>query len=363
VRNDIDSSEISFSQFQENIFLNIRCNGRTRFLLGNIYRSPNSDVHNDAELFSLINTVAGLNNTQILLVGDFNFPDIDWNIWSSSHGSSQSTAFIDVLRDNMLLQHVTMPTRARGSDNPHTLDLVITNDHTIENIEIMAPLGNSDHSLLDISYNISGYPHTYTKKLNFKKGDYNNLRKDLHIDWDTVLCDNSNDIEKLWTNFKDIIHQAIMNNIPTVCNFASWKKSKWKRPLDKNTLALIKEKRRLWKLYIYTKQAHIFRDYRKITNKLRKCTRDINRAEQCEIAFTVKDNPKKFWNFVNSKRKNKERIGDLEYVTAMGVKDTANTDEVKADILNTFFPAYFLMKVIAIFLVFQLSKYRKVCHQ
>jgi len=115
VRNDIDSSEISFSQFQENIFLNIRCNGRTGFLLGNIYRSPNSDAHNDAEIFSLINTVAGLNNTQILLVGDFNFPDIDWNIWSSNHGSSQSTAFIDVLRDNMLLQHVTMPTRARGS--------------------------------------------------------------------------------------------------------------------------------------------------------------------------------------------------------------------------------------------------------
>jgi len=191
-----------------------------------------------------------------------------------------------------------------------------------------------------ISYNISGYPHTYTKKLNFKKGDYNSLRKDLHIDWDMVLCDNSNDIEKLWKNFKDIIHQAIMNNIPTVCNFASWKKSKWKRPLHKNTLALIKEKRRLWKLYIYTKQAHIFRDYRKITNKLRKCTTDINRAKQCEIAFTVKDNAKKIWNFVNSKRKNKERIGDLEYVTAAGVKDIANTDEVKADILNTFFSVF-----------------------
>jgi len=32
-------------------------------------------------------------------------------------------------------------------------ELVITNEHTIENIDIMAPLGYSDHSLLDISYN------------------------------------------------------------------------------------------------------------------------------------------------------------------------------------------------------------------
>ena len=65
--------------------------------------------------------------TEIEIVGEFLLLRI-----VSSHGSSQSTAFIDVLRDNMLLQHVTMPTRARGSDNPHTLDLVITNDHTIE---------------------------------------------------------------------------------------------------------------------------------------------------------------------------------------------------------------------------------------
>ena len=38
-----------------------------------------------------------------------------------------------------------IPTRARGSDNPHTLDLVITNDTTVDNIEYMAPLGNSYH--------------------------------------------------------------------------------------------------------------------------------------------------------------------------------------------------------------------------
>ena len=36
---------------------------------------------------------------------------------------------ISCLRENFLIQHVEVPTRARGIQNPHTLDLVITNEH------------------------------------------------------------------------------------------------------------------------------------------------------------------------------------------------------------------------------------------
>ena len=34
--------------------------------------------------------------------------------------------FIDVLQKNGLRQHITTPTRQRGDDEPHVLDLVIT---------------------------------------------------------------------------------------------------------------------------------------------------------------------------------------------------------------------------------------------
>jgi len=63
-----------------------------------------------------------------------------------------------------------------------------------------------------------------------------------------------------------------------------------------------------------TKDVKVYREYRKITNKVRKCTRDINRNEQCEIAKNAKDNPKKIWNYVNGKRKCKDRIGNLDYI-------------------------------------------------
>jgi len=79
-----------------------------------------------------------------------------------------------------------------------------------------------------------------------------------------------------------------------------------KRPLDKKSIELIKIKHRTWKRYINTKDVKVYREYRKITNKVRKCTRDINRNEQCEVAKNVKDNPKTFWNYVNGKRKCKD---------------------------------------------------------
>ena len=72
----------------------------------------------------------------------------------SGHRTSTSKTgfeikFIDTLRKNFLNQYVSKPTRARGDDHPHILDL-ITNESFIENIAMLAPLGKSDHSMLNI---------------------------------------------------------------------------------------------------------------------------------------------------------------------------------------------------------------------
>ena len=53
--------------------------------------------------------------------------------------------------DFLLFQHVVQPTRQRGSDMPHTLDLIITSDNFLTDIEYLSPLGMSDHSVLKFS--------------------------------------------------------------------------------------------------------------------------------------------------------------------------------------------------------------------
>ena len=55
---------------------------------------------------------------------------------------------IDTPEKNFLTQYVSKPTRVRGDDQRHILDLILSNEPFIENIDILAPLGKSDHSLI-----------------------------------------------------------------------------------------------------------------------------------------------------------------------------------------------------------------------
>jgi hypothetical protein len=80
------------------------------------------------------------------MIGDFNYKNIDWvNHLTNTHSSLSEKKFLNNLQDNLLTQHVTFPTRARGSDVPSTLDLVISNNDFIDNISNLSPLGKSDH--------------------------------------------------------------------------------------------------------------------------------------------------------------------------------------------------------------------------
>ena len=63
--------------------------------------------------------------------------------------------FVSNLQDNLLTQHVTFPNRARGTDIPSTLDLVISNNDSIDNILNLSPLGKSDHSVLQVECNMT----------------------------------------------------------------------------------------------------------------------------------------------------------------------------------------------------------------
>jgi len=57
-------------------------------------------------------------------------------------------AFVSSLRENLLRQHVLTPTRQRGIDTPHILDLVITSEDSVSEITHLSPLGMSDHCIL-----------------------------------------------------------------------------------------------------------------------------------------------------------------------------------------------------------------------
>ena len=109
------------TECKESTWLRIQLEGNDELLLGCIYRSPQSVPENNRQLRSLIREACQNKSSHLLMVGDFNYPDIDWSSWTTTGDSTETDEyrFIEALRDGYLYQHVTQDTRGRGSNTPH----------------------------------------------------------------------------------------------------------------------------------------------------------------------------------------------------------------------------------------------------
>ena len=87
---------------------------------------------------------------QVLIMGDFNFPTINWaESYCAGSDSSAASAFIDSVQDSFLVQHVASSTRHRQRQQPSLLDLMFTLDpNSIDEVTHLSPLGSSDHVCL-----------------------------------------------------------------------------------------------------------------------------------------------------------------------------------------------------------------------
>ena len=118
-------------------------------------------------------------------------------------------------------------------------------------------------------------------------------------------------------------------------------KNSWKRPLNKNVRDMIKRKARLWTRFMETHNPDVLMEYKRVRNKVRQETRKVIKHGQYDMSKQCKHNPKKFWNYVNSKFKSKQQIGDIkvQYET-YGQSTIISKDEDKAAAFGDFFSKY-----------------------
>ncbi|ESO06001.1 hypothetical protein HELRODRAFT_160107 [Helobdella robusta] len=147
------------------------------FLL--VYRSPNSDLNNNSNLLVLLKKFSKIKGQKIY-VGDFNLPNIDWDLVSTPGGvRSMESMFLNCVRDLYLHQLVSKATRFRTSQKSNILDLILVHDKdVVANIDYNSPIGNSDHIVL-----VFVLRHTWNlvrkrakQKYNFNKGEYDKMR-------------------------------------------------------------------------------------------------------------------------------------------------------------------------------------------
>ena len=305
-----------------------------------IYRSPKSDDINDDSLFCLIDELTIHHKSNLVIVGDFNLPNINWG--TKTAAGSYETKFLEKLDDHFLIQHVHEPTRARGNNSPHVLDLVLTCNTDIDDLDYLSPLGNSGHCIVEINLaTVTDKRQGDVSKYNYSKGAYPEFRDNLDtIDWDGLFEEKLENVEQLWGVFLEAVNDGVSRFVPMVGQFSGCGQ-KWKRPLAHEIRNEIKSKHRAWNTYMKSKIPDDLKIYKRIRNRVKSLIKQRDKKENCDIAISCKANPKKFWNYINSKTKNANTIPDLEYTDNSGQMVYCESSIDKADALNKFFSSVF----------------------
>ena len=273
-------------------------------------------------------------------MGDFNFPNINWEDLTTKDNSDEQR-FVDCLLDNYLFQLINKPTRWRGSDNPNILDLVITNDEqSISNIEYQSPLGKSDHCIItfDIDCNVLIKSKQKEKRC-YHKANYSKMKEEIQdLNWERYLKVDNNDIDDMWKRFHVKLLDLEDKYVPKL---KIKNKKKTEVPIDKETQNAVKEKNRLSRKFIRTKNQEDRKSYNRARNKVTKLVRKTRKQYERNIAKEAKANPKRIWKYINSKSKTRSGIGELCKDPLDKKSERTDDDSEKANILADFFSSVY----------------------
>ena len=139
--------------FETSIFCKIKTKSES-FTAGIVYRSPSSNELNE-KLFDQINQISAQLkhvNDNLLIMGDFNFPEIDWDSETcGGEEGNRGNKFLSTIHHNYLFQHVHDFTHFKPNTKPSLLDLIFTNQpEFVNSVKCYAPVGCSHHRVLNI---------------------------------------------------------------------------------------------------------------------------------------------------------------------------------------------------------------------
>ena len=90
----------------------------------------------------ICDSINSIDTDNVILLGDFNFREIDWD--TNEGHSPLSRKFLSCLEENMLFQLVKEPTRG-----PNIFDLILTgNPDIVHSVVVDEKLGRSDHRIV-----------------------------------------------------------------------------------------------------------------------------------------------------------------------------------------------------------------------
>ncbi|CAJ0925451.1 unnamed protein product, partial [Ranitomeya imitator] len=301
-----------------------------KILIGVCYKPPNITESMESLLLKQIDEAATHN--EVLVMGDFNYPDINWE--TETCETHKGNRFLLITKKNYLSQLVQNPTRGAA-----LLDLILSNrPDRITNLQVVGHLGNSDHNIVQFHLSFTrGTCQGVTKTLNFRKAKFEQLRDALNlVDWDNILRNENTDNK--WEMFKNILNRQCKRFIP--CGNKRTRNRKNPMWLNKEVRQAINSKKKAFALLKQDGTIEALKNYREKNTLSKNLIKAAKKETEKHIAKESKTNPKLFFNYINSKRIKTENVGPLKNSEERMVVD----DEEKANILNTFFSTVFTVE-------------------
>ena len=241
----ISTTEYSLDTDCEILWSKISIVGSKPLLIASFYRPPDDNMN---PLLALNQSLRKLSNNgplpNVILGGDLNFPDIDWENYTvkpnPQYGYRINRLMLEIAEEHGLQQLQKEPTCLNN-----ILDLLFTTyPDLIENIQVSS--GMSDHCVVTAEVNVKprGYKKPPRKVYMFKKMNVTQMKKDALEFKDQYLnqTSDSNHIEVNWNTFKTNVTEILSDNDPTKTI-----KDKWDVPwMNTSIKKLIRKKQRAY---------------------------------------------------------------------------------------------------------------------
>ena len=294
----------------EHLWVNVECN-KQLICVGVVYIPPEqskrrSIIERHISSISAIVTSSDI-YTAHLLFGDFNFPDLCWRSTSSGFAClepTESTAPSIEFIDGISLLNFKQLNVARNNLN-RTLDLLFVNEESLPTcnlVESHEPLISIDPlhpplvAILRCPTQTVFFEPTDDSLLDFSRADFVHLNEALlSVDWSVLH--NATDVNEAVQVFTTTLIQMFPEFVPSI-------RPRQKPPWSNNRLRHLKQKRAsAIRKFSRNRNSITRRTFHIASSQYKNYNRLLYGRYIRKKEAALKNNPKRFWAFVNEKRK------------------------------------------------------------
>ena len=301
---------------------------KKHYTIGCFYDPPSDSELRLSEFLSVLEEKALSQNSKIIVGGDFNLPDIDWeNILSVVGGRNRnkSDLLVNVINSCGMEQMVKVPTRVTEHAS-NILDLILTNVPQIVN-NVTTCSGISDHLAVTFqTQDVSRQPKVKRKIKQYSRANFDDINQCLY-QYFIQFRENasSRTVDENWIKFKEAIsnvERLIPTRTFTVNGDPPWYSLRLKRLEDKQ--------RRFHRKAKLDKSAASLQRYREMRAVVKQAYKDAESNYKSKLGSLLKEDSRHFWKYVKAKRSKTSGISSI--VSASG--DIVHNPEDIANILN-----------------------------